>query len=68
MDDLIYWQTKLRDAEAELDAATRRCEVDAAARRLMRVKAELRRIGAGTSEAAVQDHGQRRGEAGVITS
>jgi hypothetical protein len=42
--DAKYWTKKLREAERELEAATRRTEVDLAARTLMRIKAELKRI------------------------
>jgi hypothetical protein len=41
MDDRAYWTKELREAEAEFEAATRRSEVDAAAKRLQRAKAEL---------------------------
>jgi hypothetical protein len=47
--DLEYWQTALREAEAELDAATKRSEVDAAAKKVARAKEQLRRL---ESEAA----------------
>jgi hypothetical protein len=44
MDDREYWTKELRDPEAELEAATRRSEVDAAAKRLQRAKAELKAL------------------------
>jgi hypothetical protein len=44
MDDRAYWQKKLREAEAELEAATRRSDVNAAAKRLQRAKTELKRL------------------------
>jgi hypothetical protein len=44
MQDLEYWTKALRQAEAALEAATRRSDVDAAARRLMRAKAELKAL------------------------
>jgi beta-glucosidase-like glycosyl hydrolase len=44
MNDLTYWTTKLKEAERELDAATRRSDVNAAAKRVMRVKAELKAV------------------------
>jgi polyhydroxyalkanoate synthesis regulator phasin len=44
MDDREYWQKKLREAEQELEAATRRSDVDAAAKKLQRAKAELKRL------------------------
>lgn len=37
-------QSALREAERELDAATTRTELNAAAKRLMRVKAELKAL------------------------
>jgi hypothetical protein len=42
MDDLTYWQEKLRQAEADLDAARTRSAVDEAASRYQRLKAEVR--------------------------
>jgi hypothetical protein len=44
MDDLTYWTEKLRQAEQELDAARTRTEVNEAAKRLHRAKAELKRL------------------------
>jgi hypothetical protein len=40
----------IRDAEAELEAATEGTEVDAAAKRLQRAKAELKALGSKTAE------------------
>jgi hypothetical protein len=48
--DSDYWTKELREAEQELEAATRRSDVDAAAKRLQRAKTELKRLEA---EAAV---------------
>ena len=42
VDDLTYWQEKLRQAEADLDAARMRSAVDEAASRYQRAKAELK--------------------------
>jgi hypothetical protein len=42
--DRAYWTKKLRDAEAELEAATTRTTVNAAARKLQRAKAELEEL------------------------
>jgi multidrug efflux pump subunit AcrA (membrane-fusion protein) len=50
MDDREYWTKQLREAEAELDAATRRSDVDAAAKRLQRAKAELKALEAGSAK------------------
>jgi hypothetical protein len=44
MNDFAYWTTKLQEAERELEAATRRSAVNAAARRLMLAKAGLKRL------------------------
>lgn len=40
--DLKFWTKALKEAERELDAATTRTALDAAAKKLMRVKAELK--------------------------
>lgn len=42
--DLGYWQSVLREAERELQAATTRTTLNAAAKKLMRAKAELKRL------------------------
>jgi hypothetical protein len=42
--DLKYWQKALRDAEAELDAATTLTSVKTAAKKLQRAKAELKQL------------------------
>jgi hypothetical protein len=44
MDDLSYWTNKLREAEAKLDAAKTRSQVDEAASGYQRAKAELRAL------------------------
>jgi hypothetical protein len=44
MNDRAYWTRKLQEAEQELDAATRRSDVNAATKRLMLAKAELKRL------------------------
>jgi hypothetical protein len=44
MNDLTYWSRRLQAAERELDAATKRSEVNLAARRYMRIKAELKAL------------------------
>jgi hypothetical protein len=44
MSEVEYWRTKLREAEAELEAARKRSDVDAAAKKVMRAKTELRRL------------------------
>jgi hypothetical protein len=50
MDDRQYWQKQLREAEAELDAARTRSALDAAAKKLQRAKAELKRLEAEPAE------------------
>jgi hypothetical protein len=42
--DEKYWTRKLKEAERELDAATRLTEVNAASARLMRIKAEMKAL------------------------
>jgi hypothetical protein len=44
MNDLTYWTAKLKEAERELEAAARRSEVNAAAKKLQLAKAELKRL------------------------
>jgi hypothetical protein len=44
MDDLAYWTKKLQEAERELEAATRRSDVNAAAKKLQRAKSELKAL------------------------
>jgi hypothetical protein len=47
--DLNLWKKALREAERELDAATTRTALDAAAKKLMRAKATLKRLQAEVS-------------------
>jgi hypothetical protein len=44
MNDQAYGRRKLQEAERELEAATTRTAVNAAARRPMRVKSELKAL------------------------
>ena len=44
--DIKFWTRALREAEAELEAATTRTALNAAAKRLMRARAELKEAGA----------------------
>jgi hypothetical protein len=46
--DRDYWTKELREAEAELEDATRRSDVDAAAKRLQRAKPALKALEAGS--------------------
>jgi hypothetical protein len=41
MSDREYWTRQLQEAKRELEAATKRTEVDAAAKRLQHAKSEL---------------------------
>jgi hypothetical protein len=50
MDRCEYWTKELREAEAELEAATRRSDVNAAASKLQRARAELKRLEAEAAE------------------
>ena len=50
MDDLTYWTKKLREAQAELDAARKRTEVNEAASKVMRAKEALKRLDAERAE------------------
>jgi hypothetical protein len=47
--DLKFWKKVLREAERELDAATTRTALDAVAKKLMRAKAEVKRLQAEVS-------------------
>jgi hypothetical protein len=42
--DLNFWTKKLREAERELEAATKRSDVNAAAKKLQLAKAELKAL------------------------
>jgi hypothetical protein len=44
MDDRAYWMNKLREAEQELEAATRLGDVNAAASKLMGARTALKRL------------------------
>jgi hypothetical protein len=44
MPDREYWTRQLEDAKRELEAATKRSEVNAAAKRVMLANAELKRL------------------------
>jgi hypothetical protein len=44
MSEIAYWTRQPEAAKRELDAATKRTEVNLAASRLMRIKAELERL------------------------
>jgi hypothetical protein len=42
--DAKFWKRVLKEAERELDAATRLADLNKAAKRYMRIKAELKRL------------------------
>jgi hypothetical protein len=65
MDDLEYWTKQLREAERELDAATRRSDVNAAAKRLQRARAELKRLEAQAAERLKRRASRGSGSAGA---
>jgi hypothetical protein len=44
MDEVQFWTRKLREAEAELDAARTRSAVNDVAAKLQRAKAQLKRL------------------------
>ena len=44
MENRAYWQKQLREAEAELDVAKKLTDVNAAAKKLERAKAELKAL------------------------
>jgi hypothetical protein len=52
---VTYWQSVLRDAERDLDAATVKSSVNAAGRKLLRARRELRALGVAWDEASPQD-------------
>jgi hypothetical protein len=54
MDDVEFRTRKLRDAEAELDAAKTRTALDAAAKRLQRARAAVKALEAEKAERATR--------------
>jgi hypothetical protein len=50
MDEVQFWTRKLREAEAELDAAKTRTALDAAAKKLQRARAALKALEAGQAQ------------------
>jgi hypothetical protein len=65
MDDREYWTRQLREAEAELEAATRRSDVNAAAAKLQRAKAALKRLEAEAAERPKRRPSRGSGSAGA---
>jgi hypothetical protein len=57
MDDREYWTRKLREAERELEAATRRSDVNAAAKRLQQAKAALKALEESAKKPSVSQFG-----------
>jgi hypothetical protein len=68
MSDLDYWTAALKKAEQELDAATTRSAVNAAAQRLMRVKAELKAVGSKRRADSCRPRSGEGGQPDGITS
>jgi hypothetical protein len=60
-----YWTRELREAEAELEAATRRSDVNAAAKRLQLAKAQLKRLEAEAAERPTRRTSRGSGPAGA---
>jgi hypothetical protein len=56
MFEIEHWRRRLRDAEAELEAARTRTQVNAAAKKLQRAKAELRELEVSERQKRVQIH------------
>jgi hypothetical protein len=65
MDDRQYWTERLKQAEAELEVATRRSDVNAAAKRLQRAKAELKALEAESAKRAKRRASRASGSAGA---
>jgi hypothetical protein len=63
--DRAYWTKALREAERELEAATTRTAVNAAAKKLQRAKAELKQLKETPTERASSC---RRGSGGTQSS
>jgi hypothetical protein len=63
--DLRYWQTALREAEVELDAARKRTEVNAAAKKFQRAKAVLQELEAAANEKPKRRSSRGRAAAGA---
>ena len=64
MQDREYWTKKLRDAERELETAKKRSDVNAAAQKLQRARAELK----GLEQAPKRAHRSNRGRASAGAS
>jgi hypothetical protein len=58
--DRAYCTKVLQEAEQELEAATTRTAVNAAAKKLQRARAELKQLGAGQAEEPKRATGQAR--------
>jgi hypothetical protein len=50
MDEVQFWTRKVREAEAELDAAITRTALEAAAKKLQRARAALKALNAEKAE------------------
>jgi hypothetical protein len=65
MDEVQFWTRKVREAEAELDAAKTRTALDAAAKKLQRARAALKALEAEQAEQAKHRASRGSGSAGV---
>jgi hypothetical protein len=65
MSKLEYWRERLREAEADLAAAKKRTEVDAAASRFMLAKTALKRLEAESAERPKRRPTRDAGSAGA---
>jgi hypothetical protein len=63
--DITYWQTALREAEGQLDAARTRSELNAAAKKLQRAKAALKELEAETAGKPKRRSSRGRASAGA---
>jgi hypothetical protein len=63
--DFKFWTKELREAERELDAATTRSALDAAAKKLQRATAELKRLEADSAKGSKRRATLGSGSAGA---
>jgi hypothetical protein len=65
MDGRDYWTKELGEPEAELETATRRSDVNAAATRLQRAKAELKQLEVESADRPKRRPSRASGSAGA---
>jgi hypothetical protein len=63
MDDVQFWTRKVREAEADLDAAETRTALDTAAKKLQRARAALEALEAKAAERPKQRSSRGSGSA-----